>query len=163
VVMEAEAIPTDLGRSSLKRSPAFGLPLRVSAKTDYALRAAAELADTAGGMMKAEEIATAQGIPLKFLLSIMAELKREGIVRSQRGADGGYRLARPAKEITLADVIAAVDGQLMTVRESPPRELAYPGPAASLAPVWQSLSASLRSLLGGITLADLVSGALGTS
>jgi Rrf2 family protein len=163
MVTAAEAILPDLDRSGLKRGPAFGVPLRVSAKTDYALRAAAELAATGGQLMKAEQIATAQGIPLKFLLSIMAELKREGIVRSQRGADGGYRLARPAEEITLAEVIAAVDGQLMTVREAPPRELVYLGPAASLGPVWQSLSGALRSLLEGITLANLVSGALGTS
>jgi Rrf2 family protein len=146
----------------LVRSTGLEVPLRVSAKTDYALRAAAELAAADGRLVKAEQIAVAQGIPVKFLLNIMVELKHEGLIRSQRGADGGYRLARPADEITLADVVRAVEGQLMTVRDGPPGEAAYPGSAAALAEVWRAVQESLGRLLGDVTLADLVAGRVGT-
>lgn len=135
------------------------LPVRVSAKTDYALRAAAELAAAGArgsGLVKAERIARAQAIPLKFLLNIMNELRHEGIVRSQRGSDGGYRLARPAASITLADVIRAVDGPLSTARDGPPGEAMYEGPAAGLRDVWVGIEQALERTLGGITLADLL-------
>jgi Rrf2 family protein len=138
------------------------LPVRVSAKTDYALRAAAELAAASArgaGLVKAERIAQAQAIPLKFLLNIMNELRHEGIVRSQRGSDGGYRLARPAASITLAEVIRAVEGPLSTVRDGPPAEALYEGPAAGLREVWVGIQKVLERTLSGITLADLLDGA----
>jgi Rrf2 family protein len=137
------------------------LPVRVSAKTDYALRAAAELAAASNGgphLLKAERIARAQAIPLKFLLNILNELRHEGIVRSQRGSDGGYRLARPAGSISLAEVIRAVEGPLSTVRDGPPREALYGGPATALRGVWVGIQDALERMLGGISLADLVDG-----
>jgi Rrf2 family protein len=133
--------------------------VRISAKADYAVRAAAELAaappDTP---VRAEQLATAQGIPLKFLLHILNELKLARIVQSQRGAQGGYRLARPASEITVADVIRAVEGPLANVHESRPEEMDYRGAAEPLREVWVAVRANLRAVLEHVTLADLVSG-----
>jgi Rrf2 family protein len=137
------------------------VPMRVSAKTEYALRATAELAAANGvGLIKAEQIAQAQSIPLKFLLNIMNELRQEGIVRSQRGAEGGYRLARAAESISLAEVIRAVEGPLSMIRDAPPGETIYSGAAEGLRLVWIALQATLENTLEGISLADLVSGAL---
>ena len=135
--------------------------MRISAKADYAVRATAELAAAQGrGPIKGEQIAQAQEIPLKFLLNILNELKRAGIVRSQRGAEGGYQLARPADEITLADVIRAVEGPLASVHESRPEEIEYRGPAGSLREVWIAVRANLRAVLEAVTVADLASGSL---
>ncbi len=137
------------------------VPLRVSAKTDYALRAAAELAGlNGGGLVKAEQIAQAQAIPVKFLLTILAELSHRGIVRSQRGSVGGYRLARPADQITLADVIRAVDGEVATIREALPRQSQYAGPAEGLRDAWLAVEASRLAILDRLTLADLVRGSV---
>jgi len=137
------------------------LPVRVSAKADYAVRALAELAASDGiGLIKGERIATAQGLPLKFLLNIMAELRRARIVRSHRGQEGGFQLARPASEITLAEVIRAVEGSLSTVRDSPPQEVTYPGSAGALREVWVAVQATLEEVLGSVTVADLASGIL---
>jgi Rrf2 family protein len=131
--------------------------MRISAKADYAVRALAQLAqDAADGPVKAEHVATAQDIPLKFLLGILRELKQARLVRSTRGPDGGYELYRPATEITLADVIRAVDGPLASVRDLSLSDLTYPGPAEPLAEVWMAVRSSLRSVLESITLADLV-------
>src|SRR5437660_11943416 len=106
--------------------------MRVSAKTDYALRAAAELAAaTDDAPVKGERIAVAQDIPLRFLENILSELRNAGIVESRRGAEGGYLLARPAGEIALADVIRAVDGPLANVGGRRPEQLAYPGSGAA--------------------------------
>src|SRR5437660_12787408 len=110
--------------------------VRVSAKADYALRAVIELAASADGPVKGERIAQAQQIPLKFLENILGDLKHAGLVRSQRGAEGGYWLARPAEEITLADVIRAVEGPLANVRGIRPDELEYSGAAERLKDVW---------------------------
>src|SRR5438445_6376112 len=111
--------------------------MRISAKADYAVRAAVELAGVSDEKpVKAERIATAQEIPLNFLENILGELRHAGIVRSHRGADGGFRLARPAEEITVADVIRAVEGPLASVRGGPPEETDYPGAAESLSRVW---------------------------
>ena len=136
------------------------MPLRISAKTDYALRAAAELATADGSLVKGETIAQAQGIPLRYLLNILSELRNARIVRSHRGADGGYRLARPAQEITLADVVVAVEGSLAVVQDLPPAELAYAGPAGGLRVVWLAVQDALQAVLGSVTLADLASGSL---
>ena len=134
--------------------------MRISAKADYALRAAAELAAAGGGPVKGEALATAQGIPPKFLENILGDLRHARLVRSQRGADGGYWLAQPADQITLADVIRAVDGPLATVRGERPEDVVYPGAAESLQRVWIAVRASLRSVTEDVTLADLAAGRL---
>src|SRR4029434_6285272 len=100
-------------------------PMRVSAKADYAVRAAVELAAAGKGPVKGDRIAEAQGIPLKFLENILAELRHAGLVQSQRGAEGGYWLARPADQVTVADVIRAVDGPLANVRGARPESISY--------------------------------------
>jgi Rrf2 family protein len=137
--------------------------MRVSAKADYALRATAELAAAAargGGPVTREAIASAQGIPIKFLEAVLLELKHVGIVRSHRGAAGGYSLARDASEITVADVLRAVDGPMANVRGERPEHVEYPGPAAPLREIWIAVRASLRSLLEATTIADIVANRL---
>ena len=136
-------------------------PMRVSAKADYAIRAAAELAAADAAVpLKAERIADAQGIPIKFLETILLELKHAGIVRSQRGPDGGYALAQPAGQINLADIIRAVDGPLANVRGDRPENTTYTGAAKPLTDVWIAVRAALREILENTTLADLAAGAL---
>ena len=130
--------------------------MRVSAKVDYALRALAELAASPPGFVKAERLATAQSIPLKFLENILLELRRAGIVASQRGTEGGYRLAKPAAEVSLADAIRAVEGPIATVRGARPEEAEYTGAAAALGDIWIELRASMRGVLEETSLADLV-------
>jgi Rrf2 family protein len=135
--------------------------VRISAKTDYAIRAAAELATAEpGSWVKTESVATAQDIPLPFLLNILAELRTAGIVRSRRGVDGGYQLARPADDVTVADVIRAVDGPLANIAGSRPEEVEYRGAAVALRQTWVALRATMRSVLEVVTLADLASGRL---
>ncbi len=135
--------------------------MRVSAKADYALRAAAELAAAEGkGPVKGEQVARAQSIPPKFLENILLELRHAGVVQSQRGVEGGYWLARPAAEITLADVIRAVEGPLANVRGTRPESVEYEGAAASLREVWIAVRANLRHVLESVTLADLAAGEL---
>jgi Rrf2 family protein len=134
--------------------------VRVSAKADYAIRAMVELAAAEGGPLKAERIAQAQEIPLKFLENIMTDLRQGGLVRSQRGAEGGYWLARPSDEITLAQVIRAVEGPLANVRGRRSEEVEFAGSAASLREVWVAVRASLRAVLESVTLADVARGDL---
>ena len=138
--------------------------MRISTKVDYALRAMAELAVAADaaddGPLKAELIAKRQGIPLKFLLAILNELRRAHLVRSRRGQDGGYVLARPAKEITLADVMRSVEGPLANVHGDSLRRIAYPGAASCLTDVWKAVRSSLRSVLEATTVGDLATGRL---
>jgi Rrf2 family protein len=135
--------------------------VRVSAKVDYALRAAAELAAADDGtLVKAERIADAQDIPRKFLDNILQDLRHAGLVDSRRGPEGGHRLARPAEEITVADVFRAIDGPLAGIGGRPPEEVAYPGPAAALQTTWIALRASLRAVLERVTLAELAAGEL---
>jgi Rrf2 family protein len=135
--------------------------VRISAKADYAVRAMAELASATGtGPMKGDQVAQAQGIPLKFLLNILSELKHARLVRSYRGAEGGYELARDAKDISLADIIRAVEGPLASVHEVRPEEIRYEGAAASLQDVWIAVRANLRAVLEVVSLSDLVGGAL---
>ncbi len=129
--------------------------MRVSAKADYAARAAVELSTATDKPMKADRIAEAQGIPAKFLETILLELKHAGIVRSQRGPDGGYTLARPPEEISVADVIRAVDGPLANVRGDRPENMEYAGAAAALTDVWIAVRAALRDILETTTLANL--------
>jgi Rrf2 family protein len=134
--------------------------MRVSAKVDYAVRAAAELAAAGEGPTKGESLATAQGIPLKFLENILGELKHAGLVRSQRGTDGGYWLARPAEEITIADVIRAVEGPLASVRGESPETVKYNGAAEPLGRLWVAVRANLRAVLEETTVADVAGDSL---
>jgi Rrf2 family protein len=134
--------------------------VRVSAKIDYAVRAALELAAADSSPVKGERIAAAQAIPLKFLENILIELRQAGLVRSQRGPEGGYWLDRSATQISVADVMRAVEGPLAAVRGEPPESLAYEGAATNLQPVWIALRASLRGVLEHVTLADVVAGEL---
>jgi Rrf2 family protein len=135
--------------------------MRISAKADYAVRAAIVLATSPDGRpVKAERIATAQAIPLNFLENILGELRHAGIVRSQRGADGGFRLAKPADHVTIADVMRAVEGPLATVRGGPPEESSYPGAASELPRVWIAVRKSLRQVVEQVTVADVANGRL---
>ncbi|MBV9818249.1 MAG: Rrf2 family transcriptional regulator [Solirubrobacterales bacterium] len=158
--------------------------MRISAKADYAVRALAELAAAdepddpgaaqsgeagrrAGGKpgkpVKAERIATAQGIPLNFLENILGELRHAGLVRSHRGAEGGFRLARPATEVTVADVIRAVEGPLASVRGGPPEDANYDGAAQVLPQVWIAVRVNLRRVMERVTIADVAEGKLPAS
>ncbi len=135
--------------------------MRVSAKTDYALRAALELAAAPDEKpVKGERIATAQAIPLRFLENILMQLRHAGLVDSRRGAEGGYKLARPPAEVTLADVIRAIDGPLAGVSGVRPESLGFEGVAEPMRDVWIAVRASLRGVLEQVTLADVVSGEL---
>lgn len=134
--------------------------MRVSAKADYAVRAAAELAAAEEGPIKGERLADAQDIPLQFLEHILLELKHHGIIRARRGAKGGYWLAKPADEITIAEIVRAVEGPIAHVQSTPPEAIEYRGNAEHLQEVWIAVRASLRSVLEEVTLADLVSGEL---
>jgi Rrf2 family protein len=148
--------------------------MRLSARVDYALRAVAELAsaagaarngaeDRAGGAERpvtAERLAQAQQIPPKFLESILLQLRRGGVVTAQRGPEGGYRLARPADEITLAEVIRVIDGPLANVRGQRPEHVGYEGAAEALQDVWIALRASERQILELVTVSDVATGDL---
>jgi len=135
--------------------------MRVTARADYAVRAAIELVGaSAAEPRKADRVAAAQGIPLSFLENILNQLKSAGIVRSQRGPDGGWWLLRDAAELTVADVIRGVEGPLATVRGERPENLAYDGSAEALQSVWIALRANIRAVLEHVTLADLASGTL---
>jgi Rrf2 family protein len=127
--------------------------MRISARTQYALRAAAELAAAPPGPVPAERIASSQDIPRRFLDNILLQLRRGGLIESQRGPDGGYWLARPATEITLADIIIVVEGV-------PSRSERFPGVAGPLADVWTALRAFENTTLTEITLAHIASGSL---
>jgi Rrf2 family protein len=137
--------------------------VRLNARVDYALRAMVELASALGSASRpvtAERIATGQDIPPKFLESILLQLRRGGVVNSQRGPEGGYWLARPADEISLADVIRVIDGPLANVRGQRPENLGYRGAAASLQDVWIALRASERQILDSVTIADVAAAKL---
>jgi Rrf2 family protein len=135
--------------------------VQISARADYALRALCVLAGIPEDCsMKADEIATAQGIPRTFLDGILVELRRTGLVESRRGREGGHRLARPAYAISLADVIRITDGPLALVRGQRPENHAYDGPARHLQDVWVAVRASLREILELTTVAQVVDGQL---
>ena len=137
--------------------------MRVSAKVDYALRATIELAAAGEGPVKGERIAQAQEIPLKFLENILGDLRHAGIVRSQRGVEGGYWLARPAEEITIAEVVRAVEGPIANVRGVGPEQVEYAGSAERLREVWIAVRANLRAVLEQVTMDDLARGELPAS
>lgn len=134
--------------------------VRVSAKVDYAVRALVELAAAGDGPVKGDAIAERQGVPVSFLENILSDLRRAGIVRSQRGSVGGYWLAVPPDTVTIADIIRTMEGPLAEVRGEALEDLDYPGPAAALRDVWVATRASLRRVLEEVTIADIASGAL---
>ncbi len=134
--------------------------MHVSAKVDYALRALVTLAAAGGGPLKAEALAGAQDIPVNFLENILGELRRAGLLATQRGADGGYRLARAASAISLADVVRPLDGPLAAVRGVRPEDLEYPDPTAHLREVWVAVRSSLRRVLEEVSLEDVAAGRL---
>ncbi|MFZ1994875.1 MAG: Rrf2 family transcriptional regulator [Solirubrobacteraceae bacterium] len=129
--------------------------MRVSAKADYAVRAVVELAASEHFPVKAEEIANEQAIPLTFLVKILHELRMAGLIRTQRGPDGGHELARPAADISVADVLRAVEGPLAEVRGTAPEAVEYMGSAEPLQRVWIALRTSMRSVLETVSLADI--------
>ena len=134
--------------------------MQISAKTDYAIRALLNLAAHEPELVKVETIVQEQGLPRKFVEAILGELRRAQLVRSQRGAEGGYALARPASEITLGAVIRAVDGPLAEVRGLRPHETTYAGVAEHLPEVWIAVRSALRRVLDETTLAQVLTGKL---
>jgi Rrf2 family protein len=135
--------------------------MHVTAKADYAVRAVIELASgSQDSPRKVDEVATAQRIPVSFLENILTQLRSAGLVRSQRGPEGGYWLAKPAAEVNLAQVIRAVEGPLVGIRGLRPEEVSYEGSAESLQQVWLALRANLRKVLEHVTIADVASGKL---
>jgi len=133
--------------------------MRIPAKVDYALRAMVEMVD-ASAPLKAEELAAAQDLPLTYLLGILRDLRRHRLVQSQRGPDGGFSLARPAEEISLADAFRAIDGPLAELPDGSLRTVSYRGPAKDLNRVWMAMRASLRRVLEQVSLAELAAGRL---
>jgi Rrf2 family protein len=134
--------------------------MRVSAKADYALRALIELASADLRPMTCEEIAQAQQVPARFLQAVIAQLRRADLVRSQRGCEGGYWLAHPPSEITVGDIVRAVDGPFPTMHSEPVGHPAVAGPALALEEFWRAAAAGLESVVDHVTLADLVTGEL---
>lgn len=135
--------------------------MRMSAKAEYAVRAMVHLATAEpGALVKTDEIAAAQGIPAQFLVDILSDLRTDRLVRSQRGRDGGYELARAATQISVADVLRCIDGPLASVRDIGMGDLPYSGPTAALTDVWRALRASMRSVLEQTSLADVAGGEL---
>ncbi len=141
------------------RPPRHNGTMQISARADYAVRAMVALAAD-GETVKAEALAGEHGLPRKFLEAILADLRRSGLVESHRGPDGGHRLARPAEDISVADIMRAVEGPLAAVRGKPPEDSSYEGVAAPLQTVWIAVRASLRAVLDETTLADIASGRL---
>ncbi len=135
--------------------------MHVTAKADYAVRAVIELSSSSqASPRKVDEVAQAQGIPVSFLENILTQLRSSGVVRSQRGPEGGYWLAHPAEELNLAQVIRAVEGPLVGVRGQRPEEVEYTGSAETLNQVWIAVRANLRNVLEHVTVADVASGKL---
>jgi Rrf2 family protein len=135
--------------------------MRMSAKAEYAVRAMVELASLDDSVLvKTEDLARAQGIPPQFLVDILSNLRGDRLVRSHRGRDGGYELARPATEISVADVLRCIDGPLASVHDTGLGDLPYSGATTALTDVWRALRASMRSVLEATTLADVAAGRL---
>ena len=135
--------------------------MRMSAKAEYAVRAMVELATVEDGvLLKTDELAQAQGIPAQFLVDILSDLRTDRLVRSRRGRDGGYELARPATDISIADVLRSIDGPLASVHDTGLGDLPYSGATTALTDVWRALRASMRSVLEETTLSDVAAGML---
>lgn len=134
--------------------------VRISARAEYAVRASLILAAAAPESRTAEALAEEQGLPRKFLETILTDLRRSGLIMSQRGPEGGHRLARPATEVSIAEILRAVDGPLADVRGGRPESAIYTGAAVHLQEVWVATRAAVRKVLDEVTLADVVSGSL---
>ena len=135
--------------------------MRITAKADYAVRAALELAGSEDGTpVKGEQLAEAQKIPLQFLEHILLDLKRHELVKAKRGVRGGYWLARKPEDITVADVIRAVEGPLANIHDISPEATEYPGNAEHLRDVWVAVRANLRAVLEDVSLSDVRAGNL---
>jgi Rrf2 family protein len=132
--------------------------VQISARGDYAVRAALSLAAAHPALMSAQAIAAEQAMPRKFLEAVLADLRRAGIVRAQRGAEGGYTLAQPPRDVTVGAILRAVDGPLAGVRGLRPEETAYQGAAANLPDLWVAVRAAVRDVVDEVSLAELVSG-----
>lgn len=136
--------------------------VEISARVEYGTRAMLELARSwhadPANLVKADHLATAQALPLTFLEGILSQLRQRGLVSSQRGAAGGYRLARAPAHVTLADIVRALEGPLAGVRGQPPEDVTYPGAAAALPEVWVALRGAIRQVLEGLTLDDVLTG-----
>jgi len=143
--------------SAATPSTTTDLPFRVSARTDYAIRALTEIAAAGSGPVTAQRISEAQVIPRGFLLNILVELRRAGLIRSHRGPIAGYELARPAARITLAEIIDTIQRDLSrpTIEQ-----ITYPGAAWPLRDVWLAVRSALSGVLGAVTLADVAAGTL---
>ncbi len=152
------------GRFPSDADPRDNAGMHVSAKADYGMRALLELTvayqDNPRRLVKGEAIATAQDIPVKFLEGILRQLRQAGIVASQRGAEGGYRLDRDPASVSIADVVRALDGPLAAVRGERPEQLGYAGASEHLKEVWIAVRASMRHVLENISLADVTAGTL---
>lgn len=163
ITYNSHHISIDSKRSNerhVSRVDLYTRQMRISARADYALRATIEIASRAPEVVKAEDIAEAQGVPVKFLEAILLDLRRMGIVLSKRGAKGGYYLNRDANEVSLAEVIRAVEGPLMWVSDERPGTIEYSGSAESLRDVWIAVRASLRGVLDHVSVAQVVRGEL---
>jgi Rrf2 family protein len=136
--------------------------VQISARGDYAVRAALGLAAAYPAVISTHALAEAQAMPRKFLEAVLADLRRAGLVRGQRGAEGGYTLARPPDEITVGAVLRAVDGPLAGVRGVRPEDAVYDGTAVHLQQLWVAVRAAVRRVLDEVTLADLIKGRLPT-
>jgi len=135
--------------------------MRMSAKAEYAVRAMVQLTTVErGSLVKTDDLAKAQGIPAQFLVDILSDLRTDRLVRSHRGREGGYELARPASQISIADVLRCIDGPLASVRDIGLGDLPYAGPTQALTDVWRALRASMRAVLEETSLADVASGEL---
>ena len=156
----APTVGTD-GEDRPRRASGGSAVVNISAGVDYAVRALCTLAASDRGLT-ATELAESQDLPHKFLEGILTELSRSGVVVSHRGIDGGYRLARPAGQIALADVIAPLVETLVQVRGVRPEDVIYLGAPLHLATVWDGLRECVQSELERVTIADIVSGEVPT-
>jgi Rrf2 family protein len=138
-------------------------PMRISARTDYAIRVLVELAADTTRPLTCEGIAVSQQIPYRFLKAVVKDLRVAGLVRSQRGCEGGYWLAREAAAISLADIVTAVDGEMLTINGETPESVLYPAPAGEISVLWMALRSRTRDFLAGISVADLLTSSLAVS
>ncbi|MGW2058609.1 RrF2 family transcriptional regulator [Streptomyces sp. NPDC001840] len=136
--------------------------MQISAKADYAVRALVELAADSGRPLTCEGIASAQDIPFRFLKSVFRDLRQAGLVRSQRGCEGGYWIGRDPAAISVAEVMTAVDGEFLTLRGERPETLSYPGAAQGLPDLWCAVEAAAQSVLGRTTIAGLAAEGAGS-
>ncbi|GGK84215.1 RrF2 family transcriptional regulator [Mangrovihabitans endophyticus] len=132
--------------------------MQISARGDYAVRAALSLANAYPTLMSAQAIAQDQDMPRKFLEAVLADMRRAGVVRAQRGAEGGYTLSQPPGDVTIGQVLRAVDGPLAGVRGMRPEETHYSGPARNLPNLWVAVRSAVREVVDEVSLDEVISG-----